>query len=125
MFKQTILMQLIIAVMRCTTCLKTSLSKLAKLMFLRHPIHLSKPKVYEQLFFITPCQYDQVTIIIVFNTCLTFTKNQEYTMEANGDLVSTINKIVDMLGVTPGFRRQTECEPCTCQDQLFTYTTIT
>jgi hypothetical protein len=21
--------------------------------------------------------------------------------------------------VTPGFRRQTECEPCTCQDQLF------
>jgi hypothetical protein len=27
--------------------------------------------------------------------------------------------------VTPGFRRQTECEPCTCQDQLFTYTTIT
>jgi hypothetical protein len=27
--------------------------------------------------------------------------------------------------VTPGFRRQTECEPCTCQDQLFTYTTVT
>jgi hypothetical protein len=26
---------------------------------------------------------------------------------------------------TPGFRRQTECEPCTCQDQLFTYTAVT
>jgi hypothetical protein len=29
------------------------------------------------------------------------------------------------LHVTPGFRRQTECEPCTCQDQLFTYTAVT
>jgi hypothetical protein len=28
-------------------------------------------------------------------------------------------------GVTPGFRRQTECEPYTCQDQQFTYTTVT
>jgi hypothetical protein len=27
--------------------------------------------------------------------------------------------------VTPGFRRQTKCEPCTCQDQQFTYTTVT
>jgi hypothetical protein len=27
--------------------------------------------------------------------------------------------------VTPGFARQTECEPCTCQDQKLTYTTIT
>jgi hypothetical protein len=27
--------------------------------------------------------------------------------------------------VTPGFRRQTECEPCMCQDQQFTYTTVT
>jgi hypothetical protein len=27
--------------------------------------------------------------------------------------------------VTPGFRRQTECEPCTCQDQLFTYIAVT
>jgi hypothetical protein len=27
--------------------------------------------------------------------------------------------------VTPGFRRQTECEPCTCQNQLFTYTAVT
>jgi hypothetical protein len=27
--------------------------------------------------------------------------------------------------VTPGFRRQTECEPCTCQDQQFTYTAVT
>jgi hypothetical protein len=27
--------------------------------------------------------------------------------------------------VTPGFRRQTECEPCTCQDQQLTYTAVT
>jgi hypothetical protein len=27
--------------------------------------------------------------------------------------------------VTPGFGRQTECEPCTCQDQKLTYTAIT
>jgi hypothetical protein len=31
----------------------------------------------------------------------------------------------DSVGVTPGFRRQTECEPCTYQDQQFTYTTVT
>jgi hypothetical protein len=30
-----------------------------------------------------------------------------------------------LASVTPGFRRQTECEPCTCQDQQFTYTTVT
>jgi hypothetical protein len=30
-----------------------------------------------------------------------------------------------MRSVTPGFGRQTECEPCTCQDQNLTYTTIT
>jgi hypothetical protein len=28
-------------------------------------------------------------------------------------------------GVTPGFGRQTECEPCMCQDQKLTYTAIT
>jgi hypothetical protein len=27
--------------------------------------------------------------------------------------------------VTPDFRRQTECEPCMCQDQQFMYTTVT
>jgi hypothetical protein len=27
--------------------------------------------------------------------------------------------------VTPSFKRQTECEPCTCQDQQFTYTAVT
>jgi hypothetical protein len=27
--------------------------------------------------------------------------------------------------VTPGFRRQNECEPCMCQDQQFTYTAVT
>jgi hypothetical protein len=34
-------------------------------------------------------------------------------------------ELVEILAVTPGFRRQTECEPCTCQDQLFTYTAVT
>jgi asparagine synthetase A len=35
--------------------------------------------------------------------------------------------IIDLVSthVTPGFRRQTECEPCTCQDQQFTYTVVT
>jgi hypothetical protein len=32
---------------------------------------------------------------------------------------------IQSVGVTPGFRRQTECEPCTCQDRLFTYTAVT
>jgi hypothetical protein len=45
-----------------------------------------------------------------------------------------LNRVFDVIGfiypyycypVTPGFRRQTECEPCTCQDQQFTYTTVT
>jgi hypothetical protein len=27
--------------------------------------------------------------------------------------------------VRPSFRRQTECKPCTCQDQQFTYTSVT
>jgi hypothetical protein len=31
----------------------------------------------------------------------------------------------ELVIVTPGFGRQTECEPCTCQDQKFTYTAIT
>jgi hypothetical protein len=34
-------------------------------------------------------------------------------------------RIEEPAAVTPGFRRQTECEPCTCQDQLFTYTAVT
>jgi hypothetical protein len=37
----------------------------------------------------------------------------------------TCRRRVIKAGVTPGFRRQTECKPCTCQDQKFTYTTIT
>jgi hypothetical protein len=32
---------------------------------------------------------------------------------------------IDYNIVTPGFRRQTECEPCTCQDEQFTYTAVT
>jgi hypothetical protein len=34
-------------------------------------------------------------------------------------------EVIPEPSVTPGFRRQTECEPCTCQDQQFTYTAVT
>src|SRR5688572_6703474 len=37
----------------------------------------------------------------------------------------TVRCAIEQTAVTPGFRRQTECEPCTCQDQLFTYTAVT
>jgi hypothetical protein len=37
----------------------------------------------------------------------------------------TNSSLWSSITVTPGFRRQTECEPCTCQDQLFTYTAVT
>jgi hypothetical protein len=40
-------------------------------------------------------------------------------------MVKKSNNKLMMYIVTPGFGRQTECEPCTCQDQKFTYTLIT
>jgi hypothetical protein len=42
-----------------------------------------------------------------------------------GDGQIDCRKVSNMTVVTPGFRRQTECEPCTCQDQQFTYTAVT
>jgi hypothetical protein len=39
--------------------------------------------------------------------------------------LALLGRVQGCLDVTPGFRRQTECEPCTCQDQLFTYTAVT
>jgi hypothetical protein len=42
-----------------------------------------------------------------------------------GFLVHNVLVDIGSAAVTPGFRRQTECEPCTCQDQLFTYTAVT
>jgi hypothetical protein len=36
------------------------------------------------------------------------------------DIMQAVQKTV-----TLGFRRKTECEPCTCQDQQFTYTAVT
>jgi hypothetical protein len=39
-------------------------------------------------------------------------------------LVEFIARLRQMTIATPGFRRQTECEPCTCQDQQFMYTTV-
>jgi hypothetical protein len=44
---------------------------------------------------------------------------------ASGPRVEAKRKRKRKRAVTPGFRRQTECEPCTCQDQLFTYTAVT
>jgi hypothetical protein len=42
------------------------------------------------------------------------------------EFVEKINEFDEVMeGVTPGFGRQTECEPCTCQDQKLTYTAIT
>jgi hypothetical protein len=31
---------------------------------------------------------------------------------------------ISAAAITPGFGRQTECEPCTCQDQKLTYIAI-
>jgi hypothetical protein len=39
--------------------------------------------------------------------------------------IRAIDFPASLVVVTPGFRRQTECEPCTCQDQQFTYTAVT
>jgi hypothetical protein len=47
--------------------------------------------------------------------------SRQRTTEAGGRVVDRAPSST----VTPGFRRQTECEPCTCQDQLFTYTAVT
>jgi hypothetical protein len=50
-------------------------------------------------------------------------------VRTNDQLADTFMKSLDKsrfcMFVTPGFRRQTECEPCTCQDQLFTFTANT
>jgi hypothetical protein len=48
-------------------------------------------------------------------------------LEVQEDLtyIEKPTQILETADVTPGFRRQTECEPCTCQDQQFTYTTVT
>jgi hypothetical protein len=42
-----------------------------------------------------------------------------------GNTLSEIDRIISDVVSHPVFRRQTECEPCTCQDQLFTYTAVT
>jgi hypothetical protein len=57
-----------------------------------------------------------------FNSCL---KNFD---RLSAELETALNESVEAharAAVTPGFRRQTECEPCTCQDQQFTYTAVT
>jgi hypothetical protein len=50
----------------------------------------------------------------------TLSKEVVYKLKENKDEFAGSIK-----SVTPGFRRQTECEPCTCQDQKLMYTVIT
>jgi hypothetical protein len=46
-------------------------------------------------------------------------------MKGGQELADEVIKKNEKESVIPGFRRQTECEPCTCQDQQFTYTAVT
>jgi hypothetical protein len=64
------------------------------------------------------------------STCEEFSRImiQKFEMSMMGELKYFLGFQIKQLQegtVTPGFRRQTECEPCTCQDQQFTYTTVT
>jgi hypothetical protein len=59
-------------------------------------------------------------IIQEIKDLVTEDRGPEFTEDEQG-----IGWFKDWICVTPGFRRQTECEPCTCQDQQFTYTTVT
>jgi hypothetical protein len=56
------------------------------------------------------------------NTCKSSTSTVEHVSICTRCRYINVDAIDD---VTPGFGRQTECEPCTCQDQKLTYTTIT
>jgi hypothetical protein len=66
---------------------------------------------------------------MLFDTTYHITRDLEKLAIRNnyqgGDQIHTTNGLGMNISVTPGFRRQTECEPCTCQDQLFTYTAVT
>jgi hypothetical protein len=53
----------------------------------------------------------------------TFGRVDEATVQEIQD-IPVVCEFLDVF-VTPGFRRPTECEPCTCQDQQFTYTAVT
>jgi hypothetical protein len=61
-------------------------------------------------------------------------QQQDQMKQQIGGLEKSIRKLICALeksvapnfpSVVPGFGRQSECEPCTCQDQKLTYTTIT
>jgi hypothetical protein len=69
-----------------------------------------KPKVYDQLFYYTlsictSYHHDSLKYMSYFS------KNQEYPMKADGDLVSTINKIVDLLGQDKVPETYKDCSP--------------
>jgi hypothetical protein len=42
-----------------------------------------------------------------------------------GRIIAYASRQLRQHDVTPGFGRKIECEPCTCEDQKFTYTVIT
>ena len=62
----------------------------------------------------------QATTILLASLC-----QEEYNKVQGLKSAKEIWDVLKTAHVTPGFRRQTECEPCTCQDQLFTYTSVT
>jgi chromosome segregation ATPase len=62
------------------------------------------------------------------NTCndsISCLKTKNVSLIAKIEELNACHVPTSTIYVTPGFRRQTECEPCTCQDQLFTYTAVT
>jgi hypothetical protein len=69
-----------------------------------------KPKVYDQFFYYTLsiCTSYHYYILKYMSY---FSKNHEYPMEADGDLVSTINKIVDLLGQDKVQETYKDCSP--------------
>jgi hypothetical protein len=46
-------------------------------------------------------------------------------MKGGQELADEAIKKNEKESVIPGFRRQIECEPSTCQDKQFTYTAVT
>jgi hypothetical protein len=45
--------------------------------------------------------------------------------EVSCNTLGNLRLLVVYANLAPGFGRQTECEPCTCQDHKLTYTAIT